>query len=409
MTIKITLVASEFPYPPIHGGRVDTWRRICALHEQGVQIQLITWISKRKGKSPSADDIEEVKSKVSSLVLLPLPDTLIGRIVGVARAPFLPIPICQRVPAVNLMKETRRVVACFDPAVIVCDGLFGASLAGTLSAYTARPMVARSQNIEHRYMASQAGVAKPLIQKAKYYAFSVGLKRYEKSFLGRCAKVFDISVADLEHWRARGIMTGTWLPPFATCLDPAKLSEAAPKYDIAYLGNLHAPNNLAGIQWFVTRVVPLLNPDTKILIAGSDPSSHFRRICRSGGHITVLENPDSPDTVYREARVLVNPIFSGSGVNIKSVDMLASGRPVVTTAQGVMGLPTEISGLFLTAETEREFADRIVQALSDGAVVNEHSQDMAERFFGRSAVQQFVSQLTAIAEQSQQERGPYCR
>lgn len=382
------------------------WRRICALNESGIHIQLITWVYKEREKATSAHHIDEVMSKVSTLVLLTLPSTLIGRIMRILSHPFLPIPVSQRMPSRSIMRETLGTVASFYPDIILCDGLFGAGTASTLSAYTARPMVARSHNIEHRYMASQGAVAKPLMQKAKYYAFAVGLKRYEKSFLGRCAKVFDISVADLEHWRARGIGTGTWLPPFANCLNAAALCEVSPQYDVAYLGNLHAPNNLAGLQWFFTRVVPLLDPSTRIVVAGSNPSPAFHRICGPSCNITVLENPGNPEAIYRGARVLVNPIFSGSGVNIKSVDMLASGRPVVTTAHGVMGLPSEVSELFLIAETEHEFARHISHALSNGVGVNTKLQEVVERFFGQSAVEQFVAELNAIANQSSVQRTP---
>lgn len=40
---RITLFASDIPYPPVHGGRVDLWRRIKFLASQKVQIQLICW------------------------------------------------------------------------------------------------------------------------------------------------------------------------------------------------------------------------------------------------------------------------------------------------------------------------------------------------------------------------------
>lgn len=396
--MKISIVSNEFPYPPTHGGRADIWRRICALHEQGVDVQLLTWISETNGKSPSADDIEKVKSKVSSMALLRLPSTPTDRTLHILRSPFFPIPISQRIPSRKVMTETVGTVASFDPDIILCDGLFGAGMAGALSIHTGRPLAARSHNVEHRYMASQGAASMTLLQKAKYYAFTVGLKRYEYSFLARCSKVFDISIADLEHWKSKGIATGTWLPPFTACADSAAPSEITPQFDVAYLGNLHAPNNLAGLQWLITRVVPLLDPRTTILIAGSNPSPAFHRICRSGRNITVIENPDDPDAIYRGARVLVNPVFSGSGVNIKSIDMLASGRPVVTTDQGVMGLPVDVSEMFLLAGTEHEFAERIAHALSKGTGVNKQSQEIVDRIFGKSAVERFVAQLTAIAD-----------
>lgn len=42
--------------------------------------------------------------------------------------------------------------------------------------------------------------------------------------------------------------------------------------------------------------------------------------------MTLIENAPDAVAVLRDARVLVNPIFSGSGVNVKSVEMLIPER-----------------------------------------------------------------------------------
>src|SRR5437016_5051511 len=40
----ILVVAPDFPYPPHHGGLVDTWRRIKVIHDLGFNVDLIATV-----------------------------------------------------------------------------------------------------------------------------------------------------------------------------------------------------------------------------------------------------------------------------------------------------------------------------------------------------------------------------
>ena len=99
----------------------------------------------------------------------------------------------------------------------------------------------------------------------------------------------------------------------------------------------------------------------------------------------------------RRARVMMNPILHGSGVNIKTVDMLATGRTVVTTTKGARGLPAEVVAELRTDDTPEGFADLIVAAVRDAraAAGGTDRAALVQRIFGAQAVADALAQVVA--------------
>ena len=63
--MRILLVAHEVPYPPVHGGRMDTWNRIVALSRVGVSIDLVRWVD----EAVVCDHLDRIREHVDSVTL----------------------------------------------------------------------------------------------------------------------------------------------------------------------------------------------------------------------------------------------------------------------------------------------------------------------------------------------------
>jgi hypothetical protein len=61
--------------------------------------------------------------------------------------------------------------------------------------------------------------------------------------------------------------------------------------------------------------------------------------------------------------VLVNPMLSGSGVNLKSIEMLFSHARLISTPAGVQGLPPEAVGCFEVQADADGFGHALAMAL----------------------------------------------
>ena len=72
--MDILHVASDFPYPPHHGGRVDIWGRVRALADLGHRIHLVATVRNR----PSPDELSVVQGRVAQLDLIERRSNLAG-------------------------------------------------------------------------------------------------------------------------------------------------------------------------------------------------------------------------------------------------------------------------------------------------------------------------------------------
>src|SRR5690606_32576996 len=102
-----------------------------------------------------------------------------------------------------------------------------------------------------------------------------GLERLELQVLDLADWIFDISYEDCESWRARGITKISWMPPLF-CDVSTHRNAGTVQWDVGYIGNLNAPNNVEAVEWLLTEVLPILqitSPSIRIVVAGSRPNA----------------------------------------------------------------------------------------------------------------------------------------
>ena len=132
-----------------------------------------------------------------------------------------------------------------------------------------------------------------------------------------------------------------------------------------------------------------------LLIAGSDPSVSLREIVSSYPNAHLLVNFDDILQVHHSASVLVNPMLRGGGVALKTVEMLRSGRRVVSTSAGAAGLPRKIRNLMTIADDPKAFAAG-VHAGRTNTDLDLDASRIIERHFGFAAIRPLLERLHAV-------------
>jgi glycosyltransferase involved in cell wall biosynthesis len=132
-----------------------------------------------------------------------------------------------------------------------------------------------------------------------------------------------------------------------------------------FLASLDAGPNIDGLEWLVDRVLPVLRPDVRIDVAGSNARPAVHRILqRAGDRVRYLgQVPDARATMAGAGLLLV-PLLAGGGTRLKVLEAFAVGTPVVSTAKGVEGIPVRDGEHALVADSPAEFA-AAVTALVD--------------------------------------------
>jgi glycosyltransferase involved in cell wall biosynthesis len=399
--MKITLVFNEPPFPPIHGGRVDVWRRMLAFARAGVQLQLICWASDRPGEQPTAEHISRIKTVAQSCHVFPIRRSFAARVGRLWRLRRWPSHVASRVLTRHEFSTTENAVRDFGPNVIWLDALYGGVLARELATRLAVPFAYRSHNVEHEYMRTQVKATQSRRDRIVWGLNLLGLRNFEFETIAASSVFFDISTIDLEYWVRQGFLHGHWLPPFVDEEFERKLADTSPnsaQFDVGYVGNLYSPNNTTGVLWFIDHVLPLLlekRRDIRVVIAGARPIDAVRNHCEKFPCISFIANPEDATVILGNARVLINPVFSGSGVNVKSIDMLFTNSALVSTPQGVVGLPESVRRCFSIEVEARGFASAIIDQLRTfGAIDNARRE--ARREFSFSGIDPVLARLATL-------------
>ena len=398
--MKITFVCNEIPYPTNNGGRVDAWRRIKAFSKFGAELQLITWYK----ETPQKETLEEIDKYVSTRYLIPFSNSfpsLISRVLDLRK---YPLEVTSRLVRGQNLENLLLAVENFTPNIIWLDHLHSAEIAHRLGKELKLSVITRSHNIEHLYYRRLRASAKDLKTIFKRSLSVMHLKKYEFDNLKKSTLFYDISPTDLKYWQDLGFSNGRYLPPFLD-FDAVDFNIEQEKqqnnsqYDLAFLGNLSSDNNVAGIIWFISEVLPKVHavlPEASIAIAGSNPIQKIQEICQSNRQIELKTNPPSTSLIYNSAKVLVNPIPTGSGVNMKSLEMLLAQKPIVSRNQGIAGLPQELKPYFTIAEKPEDFAAEIIDLLTGKKQVRVAERSLLESLFGFQRIDTVLKELHTL-------------
>jgi polysaccharide biosynthesis protein PslH len=96
---------------------------------------------------------------------------------------------------------------------------------------------------------------------------------------------------------------------------------------------------------------------------GSDPSVRFT------GWVEDVE------PWFRQSRVMVVPLRSGSGMRVKILDAFARGVPVVATSVGIEGIAAVNGQHAMVADSPDAFADATARLLEDSALASRLSTE----------------------------------
>lgn len=135
---------------------------------------------------------------------------------------------------------------------------------------------------------------------------------------------------------------------------------------VLFFGSFPHLPNLDAFEHLVDEVWPEVRrrkPDATLTVAGARPPAE---VLEHDGHdgIRVVGEVDEAAPLYRDHRMLLVPLRSGSGTRLKILEAMASGLPVVSTTLGAEGLELSDPPELTTADSPSAMADA-VSALLD--------------------------------------------
>ncbi len=126
------------------------------------------------------------------------------------------------------------------------------------------------------------------------------------------------------------------------------------------------PFNIQGYLYFVKRVLPLVRKkDSTFLLQVTGTCCQY--VCPAEG---ILFNEFIPDlgAVYEKSKFLICPVFGGTGQQVKILEAMAHGVPVIALRAAAEGTPIQHGVSGLIANNADEFADYVIQLWNDKAM-----------------------------------------
>ncbi len=296
--------------------------------------------------------------------------------------PTQPYVVASR-PAPRELADRARELAP-DATGVVVFSYKSRRIGEVLATGLGLPAVLRQHNREgayHRSLAAQTPGPRGLVTRWE----AARIERDERR-TGRAAWLTgtaDISLADATWRRTTGAHGVVHVPPFALDLGD-EAGAASELFDgtahgdrgkrVLFLGTLDTATNTGALDWFLDGVWPAVraaHPDAVLDVVGRGPSAALARRLAATERVELAADVPDVRSYLRRASVAVNPVVSGSGVNIKVVEYLDAALPLVSTSLATLGLPLRRGVDLVVHDDPAGFAAAVVRLLADPAAARE--------------------------------------
>ncbi|HEX8067698.1 MAG TPA: glycosyltransferase [Thermoleophilaceae bacterium] len=269
------------------------------------------------------------------------------------RAPYSAVKWRSRAYARAVEGELRE-----RPEVVIVDHA-GLEVVIPPSEAVAAPTVFVAHNAEGEMYGRLAAEARGPLRRWPYAREARLIRGVEARLVRRARQTWALTEDDASYLRGLDPAADVRTLDVASSIDaPAAAPE--PGFDVAAIGTWSWHANARGLEWFADEVVPLLPAGTTVEVAGR--GADWLR----GRHPGVAVRGMVPDALefMSRARVVAVPSVTGGGVQIKTLDAIASGVPVVATAVATRGLD-DLPGSVAVAPDPEAFAAELVRLAAE--------------------------------------------
>jgi glycosyltransferase involved in cell wall biosynthesis len=159
------------------------------------------------------------------------------------------------------------------------------------------------------------------------------VERLCRKALATAGRVGAISQGDVSELNRMGRRHDVRYVPPLMRPHPANRNQAK-SFHVLITTNFSYHPNVEALQWFLQTCWPHVDSRAFLTVTGIDPNGSLRHLCDGHERVTYAGClPGSQlEDLYGKVSLAVNPTRTGSGFQIKLLDALARGVPIVSTA-----------------------------------------------------------------------------
>lgn len=283
--------------------------------------------------------------------------------------------------------EVRAALEAIGPA----DGyvLNSVQFAGAFEeVFADRPSIYVAHNVEHRSAEENAAAASGIVERLLYRREARHLKRLEARLCARARYVFTLAEEDRRLLGVDRDSRSAALPLVTTPTRSRTDGARQPRCDAALIGTWTWTPNRIGLEWFLARVVPLLDPDFTVEIAGRVPAG----LAEAYPRVRFAGRVEDAAGFVRSGRVVPLVSRAGTGVQLKTIEVFEQGLPSVATSRSVRGI-ARIPANCAVTDDPHEFARALEASAAAPRDVDGRSFRRAQRHALDEAVRHGLAQF----------------
>lgn len=329
------IVCHDVPYPVNHGGIFDPFYKIVALSRQGIKIHLHCFEYGRGRQDELDKYCEEV--------------IYYKRQRGIQSFSF-------RLPYIVNSRRNKELLANLikDDHPVLLEGIHCTYFLSQ-NKLAQKKVFVRLHNVESEYYRQLAASSSPGIRKLFFLNESRLLENYEIKIAAK-TKFLAVNIKDAAVYkRALPAADVSYLPVFVP-FTSVEAKKGKGSYCL-YHGNLAISENERAVEWLLKNVFNTLS--IPFIIAGKQPGKKLDRLIRLNPNSCLIANPTDPqlNELIAKAHINVLPSFNSTGIKIKLLHALFSGRHCLVNPAAVDG--TGLEALCHIAADAGSFAKNI--------------------------------------------------
>ena len=253
--------------------------------------------------------------------------------------------------------------------IIQLESIYVAPYIDTIRIFSSHSkIILRAHNVENELWFKQARNEKNLLKSLYYNLIARRLKKYEREVVHKVDAVAAISPKDAKRFSRFNALAELKAIPLNIEINN-NWNNSNNKITLFYIGSLDWKPNLEGLKWFLQSVWPEIYkqmPYLRFYIAGKKMPDKMKNRKIAG---VIFEGEVKDARAFMNSKkIMIVPLFSGSGVRVKILEAMSCGKTVISTSLGAEGLECEKNKNILIADNATEFIDDIKKCVNNPAL-----------------------------------------
>ncbi len=354
--MKVLFLSNRVPFPPNDGGTVGVYQALMGLVDLGIDVTFFSLNPSRNHTNiEDTKELERIPHKYIYNINTDI--TAWGALSNLLQNKSYHISRFYNQSIANnlaeLLQQNRYDIVHFD-------GLQITVYLDIVRQHSQAKCVMRAANVEHKIWEGLAANETNILKKWYLKTAAKQLKTYELTTIKKLDGIISVSIEDKDFFKQSGYNKPIHIG--YTGFDVTKLPAITNVENCIYhIGAMDWMPNIEGLRWFMKEVWPLVHsqkPDYILHLAGKNMGEEFYQyqnlnVKNHGQVFNAME-------FVADKSTLIVPLFSGSGMRVKTVEAMAMGKCIIGTEMAAQGLPSDVKKYLIIVNSAQEFAEKII-------------------------------------------------